>query len=79
MFVSPGVIIGLRQEILDARLSLERCKQTHKEELEKSQKLFVELQHSLKESVEEAESLRTEIEDQQNTISSKDELLRAAE
>ena len=78
-FLWPGVITGLRQEILDARLSLERCKQDHKDELEENQKSLLELQQSVKEALEETENLREEIEKQGNVIASKDELLSAAE
>ena len=60
-------------------MSLERCKQDHKEELEDNQKSLLELQQNVKEALNETENLREEIERQRNTIASKDELLSAAE
>ena len=73
------MITGLRQEILEARLSLERCKKTHQEELDERQKQYDILQQSVKATVERNETFCREIEDLKNTIQTKDELLVAAE
>ena len=74
-----GVITGLRQEILDARLSLERCKQTHKEELEEQQKRFVALQHDVKSARKTMEEQTSEVEKLNEMLTEKQEQLRIAE
>eukprot|EP00111_Clytia_hemisphaerica_P004028 TCONS_00011540-protein len=76
---NESVITGLRQEILEARLSLERCKKSHQEELDERQKQYDILQQSVKATVERNETLCREIDDLKKSIQTKDELLVTAE
>ena len=67
-----GVVTGLRQEVLDARLSLERTKQVHKDELEQGKKKEVENEDKVKEAInqlnksnEERDQIKTSCQEAQ--------------
>lgn len=69
---NEGIITGLRQELLDLRLTLERCKKSHREEIFDQNKQITTLQENINTAKESMDEMTGEIEKLNKALLDKD-------